>query len=134
MKKRELVEIIAKVTKIEVRKVIKEEVKKQLAEHFKSNKPVQNVEPQQSQQPGSLQEALNMTAQEQEEWPTAGNFTSADAMRSKFTAMQQGPQNPIPVQDVNGRPLDPNKVTPDVMKALTRDYSDLMKHPKMQGK
>ena len=73
-----------------------------------------------------------MTRAEQE-WETAGKFTSADSMRSQFRAMQQ-PQSPIPTKDVNGAPLDPSRISPDVMNALTRDYSALMKHPKMQGK
>ena len=142
MNKRQLVEIIAKVTEAQVKKFVKSEVKKQLTEHFQVNKfentnmerhSEQLIE-QEMNKPNSLQEALQQTAAEQEEWPTAGNFTSADAMRSKFSAMQQGPTNPIPTTDVNGRPLNPTTIAPDVMKALTRDYSSLMKHPKMQNK
>ena len=142
MNKRQLVEIIAKVTEAQVKKFVKSEVKKQLTEHFQVNKfentnmerhSEQLIE-QEMNKPNSLQEALQQTAAEQDEWPTAGNFTSADAMRSEFSAMQQPAANPIPTKDPEGRPLNPSAVAPDVMKALTRDYSSLMKHPKMQGK
>lgn len=147
MKKKELVEIIAKVTRAEVRKLIKTEVKKQLTEVLSKKKKVKKftnlameaqserlLEREMVKPANSLEEALNITEQEQEDWNTVGNFTSADAMRNQFHAMQQPNANPIPMQDVNGQPLNPEKVTPDVMKALTRDYSSLMKHPKMQGK
>jgi len=147
MKKRELVEIIAKVTRAEVRKLIKTEVKKQLTEVLSKKKKVkqftnlameaqseQLIEQEMAKPANSLEEALNMTEQSQDSWQTVGNYTSADAMRQDFQAMQQPNSNPIPMQDVNGQPLNPEQVTPDVMKALTRDYSKLMKHPKMQGK
>ena len=145
MTKRQLVEIIAKVTRAEVKKLIKSEVKKQLTEHFQVNKVESQAMERHSEklieelsnEPKTLQEVLAQTAQAQDEWKTAGNFTSADAMRSDFANMQPGfnqPANPIPTKDVNGMPLNPNNVSPDVMKALTRDYSSLMKHPKMQGK
>ena len=147
MKKRELVEIIAKVTRAEVRKLIKTEVKKQLTEVLSKKKKVKKftnlameaqserlIEQEMAKPANSLEEALQVTEQAQDEWQTAGKFTSADAMRNEFHAMQQQASNPIPMQDLNGQPLNPNQVTPDVMKALTRDYSSLMKHPKMQGK
>ena len=143
MNKRQLVEIIAKVTEAQVKKFVKSEVKKQLTEHFQVDKfENTNMErhsekliEQEMNKPSSLQEALHQTAQEKDDWPTAGNFTSADAMRSKFSAMQQPlAANPIPTKDPEGRPLNPTNIDPDVMKALTRDYSSLMKHPKMQNK
>ena len=143
MTKRQLVEIIAKVTRAEVKKLVKSEVKKQLTEHFQVDKfsntsmerHSERLIEEQMSSPSTLQEALQQTANEQDSWPSAGNFTSVDAMRSKFAAMNQPVStNPIPTKDPEGRPLNPSSISPDVMKALTRDYSDLMKHPKMQGK
>ena len=147
MKKRELVEIIAKVTRAEVRKLIKTEVKKQLTEVLSKKKKVKEftnlameaqserlIEQEMTGKANTLEEALSLTEQTQDSWQTAGKYTSADAMRNEFHAMQQPNSNPIPTQDVNGQPLNPEQVSPDVMKALTRDYSKLMKHPKMQSK
>ena len=147
MKKRELVEIIAKVTRAEVRKLIKTEVKKQLTEVLSKKKKVkeftnlameaqseQLIEQEMTGKANTLEEALSLTEQTQDSWQTAGKYTSADAMRNEFHSMQQQNSNPIPTQDVNGQPLNPEQVSPDVMKALTRDYSKLMKHPKMQSK
>ena len=132
MTKRELVETIAKVVRLEVRKAVKQELRAVLTENATSRNVNPPVKPKPSTgKPKSLTEALEMTRADQD-WESAGNFTSADSMRSQFRAMQQ-PQSPIPTKDVNGNPLDPSRVTPDVMNALTRDYSALMKHPKMKG-
>ena len=134
MTKRELVETIAKVVRLEVRKAVKQELRAVLTENstpHKVNPPVKPKPKPKQGKPKSLTEALEMTRADQE-WETAGQYTSADSMRSQFRAMQQ-PQSPIPTRDVNGAPLDPSRITPDVMNALTRDYSSLMKHPKMKG-
>ena len=70
MNKRQLVEIIAKVTEAQVKKFVKSEVKKQLTEHFQVNKfentnmerhSEQLIE-QEMNKPNSLQEALQQTA------------------------------------------------------------------------
>jgi len=131
MTKRELVETIAKVVRHEVRKAVKQELRAALNENAQPAMVKPKPKPNHGK-PKSLTEALEMTKADQE-WETVGQFTSADSMRSQFRAMQQQ-QSPIPTRDVNGAPLDPNRVTPEVMNALTRDYSALMKHPKMSGK
>ena len=130
MTKRELVETIAKVVRLEVRKAVKHEIRAALNENAQPAMPKPKPKPT-SGKPKSLTEALEMTKSDQE-WASAGHFTSADSMRSQFRAMQQ-PQSPIPTKDVNGNPLNPNNIAPEVMNALTRDYSELMKHPKMKG-
>jgi hypothetical protein len=56
------------------------------------------------------------------------NFSSRDAQG--FGMMQQmrgGAPNAIPTTDIEGKRVDVNSLPADVTKALTRDYSALMK-------
>ena len=56
-------------------------------------------------------------------------FTSADA-RTGFAAMQTNygaPQAPAAFEGHNGRVVSAQQVDPSVNKALTRDYSELVK-------
>ena len=119
-----------------IRKMVKEEVQKQvrsiLAEQVTENKPF--TEPQEHRNRkftsnSALNDVLNETIQTSN-YETLKTFNSSDA-RAGFAAMQTGfgasPSNPIPDKDINGAPLNPNNVSEDVMKALTRNYSELVK-------
>jgi len=107
MTKKELVKII--------REVVKREIKSVLTE--------QNVEVTQPKKQYTkstmLNEVLNNTAAN-EEWPTI----DANTLRAKFAGMQDGP---TPMTDINNRPVDTSKLDPSLSKALTRDYSELVK-------
>ena len=119
-----------------IRKIVKEEVQKQvrsiLAEQVNEN--VSFTEPQQYEKKkftsnSALNDILNETVQTTN-YETLKTFNSSDA-RAGFASMQSGfgatNSNPIPDRDVNGAPMNPNNVSSDVMKALTRDYSELVK-------
>ena len=85
-----------------------------------------------------LNELLNETAYASDEWETMGSETfTTDSMQSilnkSYSGMMNGGEKAIPnVMDdemlinagVNNRDAVPEHIT----KALTRDYSDLMKH------
>ena len=70
-----------------------------------------------------LNEVLNNTAQnynDESEWPSV----EANSLRAKFMGMQD---NAVPQTDINNRPVDTSKLDPSLNKALTRDYSELVK-------
>lgn len=110
MTKKDLVKIIREVVRSEVKKVIKSEL----------NEAMRSLE-QQKTKKLSLTEALAQTKQEQdnEEWPSI----DANTLRAKFSGMQH--KAPIVMTDINNRPV--NNLAPNLEKALTRDYSDLVK-------
>ena len=113
-----------------IRKIVQEEVQKEvrivLAEHNCKDKINSEIEGKKSL---TLTEALNHT--EAESYPTMKEFTSDDA-RAGFAAMQTGfnsPQSfaPSTVEGHNGQVISVDKVDPSLNKALTRDYSSLVK-------
>jgi len=121
-----------------IRKLVKEEVQKQVRSVL-AEQSAKNASFMEMQQPApefkearkftansALNDILNETVQSTD-YDTLKTFNSSDA-RAGFAAMQ-GPMgsNPIPDKDISGAPMNPSKVTPDVMKALTRDYSELVK-------
>ena len=71
----------------------------------------------------SLNNILNETANSQtgefDAWPEV----SPQALRSKF----EGTQGNHQMTDINNRPVDVNKLEQGLGKALTRDYSELVK-------
>jgi hypothetical protein len=111
MNKKELLEVIRKVIKTEVKKAVKVEFTR-LTESMKLNEDNSN-----------------------DEWPTLNNrqISSQDvhSFRAKFAEMNDGifsrESSPIPTVDIANRPVNPEKIDPSVRKALTRDYSELMK-------
>jgi len=91
-----------------IKKIIKEEVAKQVKQVL-------------SEQSSNNKSSLT------EEYKTLKTFSANDA-RAGFAAFQdQGQPNALSTPDVNGRPIDPSKVTDSVKNALTRDYSELVK-------
>jgi len=147
MNKKQIVEIVYKLVKREVAKTVKSEVKRQVTEALNANDNVihdngwmneieASIEQTAMQHaPSNIQEALAQT--EAEEYKTMNTFTSNDAMRSRFSSMQAGFNQPasvpIPDKDVNGNPLNPANIPDDLVSAFTKDYSKLVNHPKFKG-
>ena len=144
MKKSDLIEVIRKVVRKEVKLALKEEQNKkqpstngefgQMMEHaeelFNKTEYTSN---------SALNEALKQTAANRDEWPTMGGKTFTDGRAGLASAM--GIQSPD--QMFGGKPtvdqMIPQdrkhiKIDDDLAGILTRDYSALMKHPKMQNK
>jgi hypothetical protein len=141
MKKSDLIEVI--------RKVVRKEVKAALKEEFSKKNPSSNGEFGQMMEHAEelfnkkeytkntvLNEAINQTAKE---WPTMGGKTFTDGRAGLASAM--GMQ--FPDQMFGGKPTAEQmipqdrkhiKIGDDLAGVLTRDYSALMKHPKMQSK
>ena len=117
MKAKQLAQVIRKIVREEVQKEVRNVLTEQKIAKQRSN-------PEKL----TLSEALQQT--ETEEYPTMQNFTSADA-RSQFAAMQQGAFNAnnhaASFEGHNGRVVSAEKIDPSVSKALTRDYSELVK-------
>ena len=116
MTKKELVRIIREVVKREIKNVLNEQYGSQPVKKNKTKKPL-------TKNP-LLNEALNAT----EDYETVASLTSTDvgSFRSKFAQMQEaeggGPINMIP-------PELQHQVESgsDLEKALTRDYSGVVK-------
>ena len=117
MKAKQLAQVIRKIVREEVQK----EVRNVLTEQAVKQKS--NIEEKETL---TLTEALQDT---KEEYPTMRTFNSSDA-RAGFAAMQGNigtPQTPTAFEGHNGRIVSADKVEPSVNKALTRDYSELVK-------
>jgi len=146
MKKNDLIKIIREAVRAEIRAVLKEEFGKKPSTNkeftnvmghaeklFKKQKP---SKPQQYTENKILNDALNETAN-QESWPTMGGKTVSanSAIGGKAgLAAAMGMSNMD--QTFGGKPTVQQMIPPDrqhvevpeeVGKALTRDYSDLMK-------
>jgi len=119
MKTNKLAQVIRKIVQEEVQR----EVRNVLAEHNGKDKINSEIEGKKSL---TLTEALNHT--EAEAYPTMKEFTSNDA-RAGFAAMQTGINSPQPsaFEGHNGQVVSADEVDPSVTKALTRDYSSLVK-------
>tara|TARA_B100000902_G_scaffold24203_1_gene29117 strand:- start:996 stop:1349 length:354 start_codon:yes stop_codon:yes gene_type:complete len=113
MTKKELVRII--------REVVKREVKSQLTEVTKSKGKVIK---ENNNQRISLEEALQQTA-ESDDYRTVKEFNASDA-RAGFASMQAG-YTEKPQTDLHGKPVDLTQLGGGLDKALTRDYSQLVK-------
>ena len=126
MTKKDLVKIIREVVRREVKSVVKSEINEALniLEQKSSHKPkVKNNSNKKYTNNTMLNEVLNQTAGfdsgNSNDWP---EISQAD-IRSRFAGMQGA----IPQTDINNRPVDTNKLDPSINKALTRDYSELVK-------
>jgi hypothetical protein len=119
MKSKQLAQIIRKLVKEEVKK----EIRSLLTESNNTPTPQTRTKSKKYTQNSALNDILNETVQSTN-YDTLKTFNASDA-RAGFTSMQQS--NPIPDKDISGAPMNPSKVTPDVMKALTRDYRELVK-------
>lgn len=115
MTKKDLVKLIRAVVKQEVKKVVQTEM----------NEAMNILEQKKASSTMSLTEAVtetkNGSISNDEPWPTMGDFKSN--MRAQFASMNGA----TPQTDINNRPIDTSKLDPSVSKALTRDYSALVK-------
>jgi len=120
MKAKQLAQVIRKIVREEVQKEVRNVLTEQNTQN-KGNLRFKNKEKL------TLAEALTQT--ETESYPTMKEFTSADA-RAGFTALQQGSMNqqqPQGLEGHNGRVIPTEKIDPSLNKAMTRDYSELVK-------
>mgnify|MGYP003120438084 CR=1 FL=1 len=103
-----------------IRKIVREEVQKEV----RSILTEQKGQPSKSKKSLTLTEALSQT--ESEEYRTVQSFNAADA-RAGFASMQNGFGTPNVLEGHSGKIVSTEKVDPSVTKALTRDYSELVK-------
>lgn len=99
-----------------IRKIVREEVQKEVKKVINEHK--------ENKERLSLTEALTQT--EQESYPTMNTFNAADA-RAGFAAMQNNNMQPTAFEGHNGRVIPESNIDPSVTKAMTRDYSELVK-------
>tara|TARA_R100001015_G_scaffold17132_1_gene9226 strand:+ start:8798 stop:9190 length:393 start_codon:yes stop_codon:yes gene_type:complete len=127
MTKKELVKLIREVVKIEIKSQVKRELNEAMnvMEKQVSKTKAKKVTKNYTNNP-MLNEVLNDTSiGEFEDYPTMGNFKSD--MRSQFMAMQGNASPATQMTDINNRPVDVSNLGDGLDKALTRDYSELVK-------
>jgi len=156
MTKKELVRIIQEVVKIEVKKQVKQifinENKSSLKSLAPKPKPVKKKVVKQKREFVSGNDALNdvlnetiglSKGDEMEEYPTMGGGTFDSTRASELLGYgdslaaggdKQAQRNAAAAQTFREKGLTSNQVPQDVMNALTRDYSDLMKHDKFKSR
>ena len=107
-----------------IRKIVREEVQKEVRNVLVEQKNKNKVK---GGKKITLSEALSQT--EQESYETVKNFSSTDA-RAGFASLQDGfntSQQSMGFEGHNGQVVPTEKVDASVTKAMTRDYSDLVK-------
>lgn len=156
MTKKELVKIIQEVVKIEVKKQVKQifinENKSSLKSLAPKPKQVKKKVVKQKREFVSGNDALNdvlnetiglSKGDEMEEYPTMGGGTFDSTRASELLGYgdslaaggdKQAQRNAAAAQTFREKGLTSNQVPEDVMNALTRDYSDLMKHSKFKSR
>ena len=151
MKKNELIKIIELVVRKEVKKQVKQIL---ITEKSIKPKPVMQSKPkpkpkvqQHFTDNAELNKVLNETvglndkSQEDEEWPTMGGsaFDSTRATEllgygESMGTSKEMKRNIAAAQTLKEKGVSTKDVPESVLNALTRDYSDLMKHDKMKSK
>ena len=153
MKKSELIKIIELVVRKEVKKQVKQIL---ITENSIKPKPVIKSKPKpkrvQTQYTDNLElnkvlnetVGLNDKSQEDEEWPTMGGGTFDSSRATELLgygdsiAAQGGnkeiQRNMAVAQTLREKNVGIKDVPESLVNALSRDYSDLMKHDKMKGK
>ena len=155
MTKKDLVKIIQEVVRREVQKEVKKLFIKENKSSLKSLAPKQVVksvqkkkEPVQYTENKALNDVLNETvglgqADEMDEYPTMGGGTFDSSRATELLGYgdsiraggdKETQRNMIAAQTLREKNLSVDDVPESVLNALTRDYSDLMKHDKMQSK
>jgi hypothetical protein len=126
MTKKELVKLIKQVVRLEIKSAVQNEMNEAL-NMLEQKKPVlKRRKPSAGKNYTSnsmLNEILNETraSTEFEPYPEV----SVDSLRSKFSSMQGG--GVTQHTDMNNRPVDVQALPDGLDKALTRDYSELVK-------
>ena len=154
MKKSELIKIIELVVRKEVKKQVNEIL---IKENSIKSKPVIKSKPKPKTQVhrnytsnSELNKVLNETvglndrSQEEEEWPTMGGGTFDSSRATELLgygdsiAAQGGnkemKRNMAAAQTLREKNVSIKDVPESLVNALSRDYSDLMKHDKMKSK
>ena len=156
MTKKELVKIIQEVVKIEVKKQVKQifinENKSSLKSLAPKPKQVKKKVVKQKREFVSGNDALNdvlnetiglSKGDEMEEYPTMGGGTFDSTRASELLGYgdslaaggdKQAQRNIAAAQTFREKGLTSDQVPQDVLNALTKDYSALMKHDKMKSK
>tara|TARA_R110002051_G_scaffold60644_2_gene111259 strand:- start:8721 stop:9104 length:384 start_codon:yes stop_codon:yes gene_type:complete len=123
MTKKELVKIVRNVVKREIKSAIKSEINEALniLEHKKTKPQI----PKNYTKNTLLNEVLNNTkvSNEFKAYPEV----SVNELRNKFGGMQSGASPATQMTDINNRPIDVSNLGSGLDKALTRDYSELVK-------
>ena len=154
MKKSELIKIIELVVRKEVKKQVKQIL---ITEKSIKSKPVIQSKPKpkpkvEKQYTSNLElnkvlnetVGLNDKSQEDEEWPTMGGGTFDSSRTTELLgygdsiAAQGGSKemkrNMAAAQTLREKNVSVKDVPESLVNALSRDYSDLMKHDKMKSK
>jgi hypothetical protein len=153
MKKSELIKIIELVVRKEVKKQVNEIL---IKENSIKSKPVIKSKPKpkrvQRQYTDNLElnkvlnetVGLNDRSQEEEEWPTMGGGTFDSTRATELlgygdSIAAQGGNNEMKrnmavAQTLREKNVSVKDVPESLVNALSRDYSDLMKHDKMKSK
>ena len=154
MTKKALVKIIQEVVKREVQKEVKKLFIKENKSSLKSLAPkqvvksVQKKEPVQYTENKALNDVLNETValskgDEMDEYPTMGGGAFDSSRATELLGYgdsigagsdKETQRNMIAAQTLREKNLSANDVPESVLNALTRDYSDLMKHDKFKSK
>ena len=156
MTKKELVKIIQEVVKIEVKKQVKQifinENKSSLKSLAPKPKPVKKKVVKQKREFVSGNDALNdvlnetiglSKGDEMEEYPTMGGGTFDSTRASELLGYgesmaaagdKQTQRNMIAAQTLREKNVSTSDVPDSLVNALTRDYSDLMKHSKFKSR
>tara|TARA_B100001939_G_scaffold110266_1_gene95236 strand:+ start:2317 stop:2790 length:474 start_codon:yes stop_codon:yes gene_type:complete len=156
MTKKDLVKIIQEVVKREVQKEVKKLFIKENKSSLKSlapkprkvTKPIQKREPVQYTENEALNEVLNETVglskgDEMDEYPTMGGGAFDSSRAAELLGYgesmaaggdKQTQRNMIAAQTLREKNVSTSDVPESLVNALTRDYSDLMKHDKFKSK
>tara|TARA_Y100000356_G_C11227720_1_gene273017 strand:+ start:199 stop:639 length:441 start_codon:yes stop_codon:yes gene_type:complete len=146
MTKKDLVKIIREVVKREVQKEVKKIfIEEQVSKPVIKNKPVveHSKEEVRYTKNESLNKVLNETVgltkseSQKDEYPTLGGGAFDTARMTEllgYGKSEDVQRDMVAADSLRKAGKSVNDVPEHITKALTRDYSDLMKHEKMKGK
>ena len=147
MTKKELVKIIQEAVRREVKKEVKKIfIKEETSSQLKDITPViskpKNTKEVQYTKDEVLNKVLNETksglsSQDNEEYPTLGGSAFDSTRMSELMGYgkpEEVKRDMVAVDTMKKAGVSEDQVPESLVNALTRDYSDLMKHDKMKSK
>ena len=147
MTKKELVKIIQEAVRREVKKEVKKIfIKEETSSQLKDITPViskpKNTKEVQYTKDEVLNKVLNETksglsSQDNEEYPTLGGSAFDSTCMSELMGYgkpEEVKRDMVAVDTMKKAGVSVDQVPESLVNALTRDYSDLMKHDKMKSK
>ena len=147
MTKKELVKIIQEAVRREVKKEVKKIfIKEETSSQLKDITPViskpKNTKEVQYTKDEVLNKVLNETkgglsSQDNEEYPTLGGSAFDSTRMSELMGYgkpEEVKRDMVAVDTMKKAGVSVDQVPESLVNALTRDYSDLMKHDKMKSK